>query len=485
MAAERDMSAIGEPDTSNPKVRPADAADRAWIAEFLRERWGAAMVAVHGEVIDAAQLSALVAEPRRGLATWRRLGDDAELVSLDAVPPGHGTGTALIEALTEQLCAEGCTRLWLTMTNANPSALRFYLRRSFRLSQVRPGAVDRARRLKPSIPVVGEHGIPLHDELDLCRVLGPDTSDVAAALPPWSRAHPDPVVIARRAYAEELRFTAPVRSPAIVKAFATVPREHFLGPGPWRVLSPMSMAGYWTTENADPCHVYHDVLVAIDEERRLNNGQPSLWARLYDELGLTEGAHVVHVGAGTGYYSAVLAAIVGPAGRVTAIEIDAALAARAAQNLATAWPQAEVVAADGFTFRPERPADVVIVNAGVTHFSPAWLDTLAPENGRLLVPLTNAKRWGGFLLVTRLAGETQRYPTRFVHHVGIISCVGGRDPEAEARLEEAIAKAPMTVVRSLRRAPEKPDASCWLAGDGWWLSRAPVADTDAAGSGDV
>src|SRR6516162_4020627 len=158
---------------------------------------------------------------------------------------------------------------------------------------------------------------------------------------------------ARRHYAEELRFTARLGSRAVIDAFATVPRERFFGPGPWRVLSPMALGEYWTTEDADPRHVYHDVLVAIDEERRLNNGQPSLWARLYDELGLTEGAHVVHVGAGTGYYSAVLAAIVGPAGRVTAIEIDAALAARAAQNLATAWPQAEVVAADGFTFRPE------------------------------------------------------------------------------------------------------------------------------------
>src|SRR6516164_7704885 len=310
------MSPIDPPAPSTSPIRPAYATDVAWIGNFLRKRWGATTVAVHDEVIDAAQLPALVAGPHRGLATYRRLDGDAELVTLDAVPPGSGTGTALIEALSSKLRAEGCVRLWLTMTNANLSALQFYLRRGFRLRRVRPGAVDRARRLKPSIPVVGEHGIPLHDELDLCRVLGPDTSDVAAALPPWSRAHSDPVVIARRAYAEELRFTAPVRSPAIVKAFATVPREHFLGPGPWRVLSPMSMAGYWTTENADPCHVYHDVLVAIDEERRLNNGQPSLWARLYDELGLTEGAHVVHVGAGTGYYSAVLAAIVGPAGRV-------------------------------------------------------------------------------------------------------------------------------------------------------------------------
>src|SRR5215813_12740406 len=103
---------------------------------------------------------------------------------------------------------------------------------------------------------------------------------------------------ARHRYAEELRFTARLSSRAVVEAFATVPRERFLGSGPWRVLSPMALGDYWTTEDADPRHLYHDVLIAIDEERRLNNGQPSLWARMYDHLQLTSGAHVVHVGAG-------------------------------------------------------------------------------------------------------------------------------------------------------------------------------------------
>ena len=100
----------------------------------------------------------------------------------------------------------------------------------------------------------------------------------------------------------------------------------------------------------------------------------------------------MHVGAGTGYFSAILAEIVGRAGRVTAIEIDAALAARARESLA-AWPQATVAAADGFTFCPDQPADAIVINAGVTHLSLVWLDALA-EGGRLLVPLTNAEWWG-------------------------------------------------------------------------------------------
>lgn len=195
---------------------------------------------------------------------------------------------------------------------------------------------------------------------------------------------PDDIIAARAWFADDLRHVARLRSLAVVRAFAAVPREHFAGPGPWRLLSPWYLQSYWTTEDADPRHLYHDVLIAIDETRRLNNGQPSLWAFLYDQLGLAPGEHVVHVGIGTGYYSAILAEIVGGGGAITAVEIDAELAARARTNLASAWPQAHVVNADGFAYRPERPADVIIVNAGVTHLSLTWLDSLAEENGRLL-----------------------------------------------------------------------------------------------------
>ena len=279
----------------------------------------------------------------------------------------------------------------------------------------------------------------------------------------------------RQRYAEELRFTAKLASRAVIDAFATVPRERFCGPGPWRVLSPMAMPEYWTTEDADPRHLYHDVLIAIDEERRLNNGQPSLWARMYDQLELSRGDHVVHVGAGTGYYSAILAEIVGPAGRVTAVEVDPILAARAKENLAAAWPQATAAAADGFLFHPDRPADAIVVNAGVTHFSPVWLDALAAENGHLLVPLTNGESWGCFLMITRQAGDPCRYAARFIGRVGIFPCVGGRDPVIEEKLTAALERGDFTAIQSLRRAPEKPDHTSWLAGDGWWLSTAPAS----------
>jgi protein-L-isoaspartate(D-aspartate) O-methyltransferase len=109
----------------------------------------------------------------------------------------------------------------------------------------------------------------------------------------------------------------------------------------------------------------------------------------------------------------------------------------------------------------------------VTHFSPVWLDSLAAENGRLLVPFTNSERWGGFLMITRQASDASRYAARFIGRVGIIACIGGRNPVAEANLKAALAKSDFGAIQSLRRAPEEPDDTCWLAGDGWWLSTTP------------
>jgi protein-L-isoaspartate(D-aspartate) O-methyltransferase len=286
---------------------------------------------------------------------------------------------------------------------------------------------------------------------------------------------------ARQCYAEELRFTAHLRSMPVVDAFAAVPREHFLGPGPWRIKSPWDLGAYRTTVDADPRHLYHDVLVAIEEKRGLNNGQPGLWAFLFDQLALDPGARVVHVGAGVGYYSAILAEIVGPAGEVTAIEVDPDLAARAAANLAARWPQARVLAADGFAFRPGRPADVIVVNAGVSHIAPAWLDALDSGTSRVLFPLTNARGRGGYMLIERRAEQPRCCAARLLTPVTIFDCVGGRDSAAVGRLDAAFKQSGlpgMHQVKSLRRAPDLPDASCWLAGEGWWLS---TASPDALG----
>ncbi len=103
--------------------------------------------------------------------------------------------------------------------------------------------------------------------------------------------------------------------------------------------------GYWTTPDDDPRRLYHNVLVALDEERGLNTGEPGLWARFFDRLGIARGSRILQIGTGSGYFTAILAELAGPDGQVEGFEVDEPLAAAAQRNLAP-WPAAHVRAAD-------------------------------------------------------------------------------------------------------------------------------------------
>jgi len=267
-------------------------------------------------------------------------------------------------------------------------------------------------------------------------------------------------------YAEGMRFAGPVESEAVIRAFATVPRERFLGPGPWQTYSDSGRGGYRLTPDADPRHVYHDVLVALDADRRINNGAPSLWAYVLDQTGIARGERVLHLGCGTGYYSAIMAELVGPDGCVTAVERDAALAARAADGLA-AWPQAEAVAGDGASYVPG-PRGVIVASAGATHPLPIWLDALS-ENGRLVFPLTSQKR-GGFMLKLTRGQSADWLSAELLCRAWFIPFVGARDADLDERLAAQIEAGHADLVRSLRRDRHTPDGSCWLHGDGFCLS---------------
>jgi GNAT superfamily N-acetyltransferase len=155
------------------QIRSKTEDDQQWVRELLTEHWGGTMVVAHGQVFEAAELPALVAGEREGLATYQVSADgrQAELVTLDATVPGRGIGTALVAGLARLLQAQGVTTLRLTTTNDNLTALRFYQRRGFRIVAVHVGAVAAARRLKPWIPELGEHGIRIRDEIELALTL--------------------------------------------------------------------------------------------------------------------------------------------------------------------------------------------------------------------------------------------------------------------------------------------------------------------------
>jgi ribosomal protein S18 acetylase RimI-like enzyme len=167
------ISGMNAPETV--LVRAAAAGDRAWIARQLERSWGSTTVVTRGRPLNASELPALLAvqgDEIVGLATYELSGGECELVSLDALRPEQGVGSALLAGVAEEAGRRGCRRLWLITTNDNLNAIGFYQRRGMRLVAVHPGAVDESRRLKPSIPLIGEHGIPIRDELEFELELG-------------------------------------------------------------------------------------------------------------------------------------------------------------------------------------------------------------------------------------------------------------------------------------------------------------------------
>jgi protein-L-isoaspartate(D-aspartate) O-methyltransferase len=249
----------------------------------------------------------------------------------------------------------------------------------------------------------------------------------------------------------------------IIDAFATIPREAFLGPPPWKVFSGFSYVDLLS----DPALLYQDALVSLKPEAHLNNGQPSLHMACLATLDISEGETVVHVGAGTGYYTAIIATLTGPSGRVIAFEIDPDLAGRARDNLA-AYANVDLRHQSG-TDGPLPECDVVYVSAGATSPVEAWTDALRP-GGRLLFPLTPSEGAGYMLLITRTpAGE---FSAKFTTGAIFTPCIGARDDETGKRLSETFAKENVAAVQSLRYHTA-PDETCWFAGRDWWLSTAP------------
>jgi protein-L-isoaspartate(D-aspartate) O-methyltransferase len=280
----------------------------------------------------------------------------------------------------------------------------------------------------------------------------------------------------RRAYARAIADAAGLRTDGLEDALAAVPREQFLRSGPWLLMSAGdARKPPATTPDGDPAHVYQDASIAIDPDRQLFNGAPSFLARMIDLLSLQAGARVLHVGAGTGYYSAVMAHVAGPSGRVVAVEVDEALAAEAREKLAS-FPTVEVVHGDATA--AGGPFDAIMVNAGVTHPQESWLDALAP-GGRLLLPMTVSMPAMGPTLgkgVMVLIAKTYEgaIVPEVLSFVGIYSAVGLRDAAIEAALGHAMRRTSFPNLTQLRRDAHDAAEGCWLHTERFCLSMEPV-----------
>jgi len=272
----------------------------------------------------------------------------------------------------------------------------------------------------------------------------------------------------RSRFAEELAALCGIRSEPVLRAFRTVPREDFLPPGPW-MIEGIDGARFPSPDD-DPAHILHSVGVVLNQggEHALHCANPAPVAKALQNTGLAPGDRVLHVGAGLGYFSAILAELVGPAGQVIAAEIDPELSEAARRALAP-WRQVEVVG-DALAIEP-RLFDVIFSSAGMATLPAAWLDWLA-VGGRMMLPLTGSNGTGFTFFFEKTANEAP-LAAKLESFVRFYPCIGLREPADLAALDAALIDGRAPYVTALRRDGHDQDDHCWLHTGAWCLTTRP------------
>jgi GNAT superfamily N-acetyltransferase len=156
-------------------VRNPIASDE--IVLFLTEHWGSKDIVSSGKITDASLLPRITVHDENnklmGLATYSvdPKSNSCELVSIDSTIQGKGVGSQLLAKVEDEARQRGCQKIWLITTNDNLEAANFYSRKGYRLVRVHLNALDESRKLKASIPKIGNHGIPLQDEWEFEKIL--------------------------------------------------------------------------------------------------------------------------------------------------------------------------------------------------------------------------------------------------------------------------------------------------------------------------
>lgn len=283
----------------------------------------------------------------------------------------------------------------------------------------------------------------------------------------------------REWFGDEIRWAAGISDDRIVRAFQRVSREAFLPPGPWLLSTAMIPEPFRQTPDEDPRHLYHNVVVAIDAARDLSSALPSYMAALLEHSGITPGARVAHIGAGLGYYTALIAEMIGDAGSVVALELDSELASQARTNLAS-YSNASCLCGDGSSYPlPRHSFDVVIVSAGASQLQLTWLNSLS-DGGRLLVPLVFSNDEPG--QVARITRHGNRFAVEFVMDTFVYPCHGSDDQIHADSIRDAVETFGWYSNTELRLDVENADDSAWLVTSTYWISMMEHDQTHTARS---
>ncbi len=277
----------------------------------------------------------------------------------------------------------------------------------------------------------------------------------------------------RTLFARKMAASSGSADPRFEEIFKTVPREAFMGEGPWKIMvvpddkDKLQRMRYVETADSDPEHIYQDNLVALDAAKGINNGVPSLHARWIGMVAPKSGESVIHIGAGTGYYSAILSRFVLPGGQVTAFEIDERLAKTAKENLHS-YDNVTLRAANAVTTQLPL-SDIIYVNAGVAELPEHWLLSLKPK-GRIVFPWCPAPGIGLAMSIIRVG---RQFAAMVMMPAWFIPCIGASNTSKAKLVSD---EGNLWKIQSvLLTRDREPDKTALVVYKDIWFSSAPAS----------
>ena len=151
------------------RIKTISPENREKINGFINTHWQSTYMVVRGELVDMTILDGFVAyedDKIIGLVTYKIIDSECEIISLDSLKERQGIGTTLVNNVIEIAKKNKCTKIKLITTNDNINAIRFYQKLGFDMANLYHNALEISRKLKPSIPLIGEFGIPLKHEIE-------------------------------------------------------------------------------------------------------------------------------------------------------------------------------------------------------------------------------------------------------------------------------------------------------------------------------
>lgn len=157
-------------------ISPIQQLPQLDVLQFFKEHWGSTEMVISSGIYDCSKLEGFVYVDEQntilGLVTYSMREEECEIISLDSIEEGRGIGSLLVQAVEEIAFEKGCTIITLLTTNDNLYALKFYQKRGYHLVEIIQNAVEQARAYKPEIPLIGNDGIPIRDEIRLAKQSG-------------------------------------------------------------------------------------------------------------------------------------------------------------------------------------------------------------------------------------------------------------------------------------------------------------------------